>query len=168
MADGSVTPLDRFMAKVDRSGECWIWTGSVFDTGYGQFRGAGRSSALAHRFAYEAFKEPLPGGYEPDHICHNEDLACLGGWSCPHRRCVNPAHLEAVTHAENMRRLRERRQHQLLAGLCPQGLHLMVGKNVYIVPSTGALKCRECVHASHRKWRAANPRRPGVVPVTIT
>ena len=155
MADGSVTPLDRFMEKVDRSGECWVWTGSVFDTGYGQFRGAGRPSALAHRFAYEAFKGPLADGYEPDHNCHNEDLGCPGGRSCPHRRCVNPDHLEAVTHAENMRRLRERRQRQLLGSLCPQGLHLMIGENVYIVPSTGVIKCRECKLAAARRCALA-------------
>lgn len=34
-----------------------------------------------------------------DHLCHTAD--CEGGFTCPHRACVNPAHLRVVTHAVN-------------------------------------------------------------------
>ena len=88
-------PIDRFWAKVERGpiAECWTWKAGTFKTGYGSFfpgcRAAG--SVLAHRWAYEHFRGPIPSGLELDHLCRN-------------RRCVNPAHLETVTRMENMRR----------------------------------------------------------------
>lgn len=45
----------------------------------------------AHRLSYELFVGPIPDGYELDHLCRN-------------RGCVNPAHLEAVTHRVNVLR----------------------------------------------------------------
>jgi hypothetical protein len=45
----------------------------------------------AHRVRYEAIFGPLPEGLVPDHLCK-------------HRPCCNPAHMEAVTAAENVRR----------------------------------------------------------------
>jgi hypothetical protein len=46
---------------------------------------------LAHRYVYETHKEAIPNGLELDHLCRNT-------------LCVNPNHLEPVTHAENCRR----------------------------------------------------------------
>lgn len=40
---------------------------------------------------------PIPDDLQIDHLCHTDDPGCLGGNDCPHRRCVNPAHLEPVT-----------------------------------------------------------------------
>jgi hypothetical protein len=51
-------------------------------------KGGARS---AHRFYYEQHVGPIPEGLQLDHLCRNT-------------RCVNPAHLEPVTGAENMRR----------------------------------------------------------------
>jgi hypothetical protein len=58
----------------------------------------------AHRVAWEKAYGEIPEGLVIDHICHNVAIAnemCLGETYCIHRSCVNPAHLEAVTHLEN-------------------------------------------------------------------
>lgn len=72
---------------------CWNWTGCTARNGYGKIMtgskldGTKRAS-LAHRVSYEAFVGPIPPAMEIDHLCRN-------------RRCVNPAHMEPVTHREN-------------------------------------------------------------------
>lgn len=80
--------------------ECWPWLGSVAPNGYGQvvWRVAGLQLRYTpHRLALELFTgRPVPAGYEVDYVCN-----------C--RLCCNPAHLEPVTHAENIRRMYRRR-----------------------------------------------------------
>lgn len=66
---------------------CWIWTGLRNEWGYGT---AG-SRGLAHRVMYEQANGPIPEGLELDHLCRE-------------RACVNPLHLEAVTHTQNVLR----------------------------------------------------------------
>lgn len=74
----------------DESG-CWIWQRS-YRGAYGQW-GSRRDGGtrLAHRALYEHLVGPVPDGYDLDHLCRNP-------------ACVNPDHLEPVTHRENMRR----------------------------------------------------------------
>lgn len=81
---------------------CWIWLRSVTDDGYGRLGYAG-SRTMAHRLAYESVVGAIPDGFLIDHTCHDPHL-CPSGRECVHRRCVNPEHLEPVTHAENVRR----------------------------------------------------------------
>lgn len=82
--------LCRFTSYVHVSkenGGCWPWQGFTDFNSYGRFSRYG----LAHRFAYEFLVGPIPKGLEIDHLCRNKS-------------CVNPDHLEAVTHRENIRR----------------------------------------------------------------
>lgn len=82
------TPLVvRFWSYVDKSEGCWNWTGSK-TSGYGNIRHEGRG-LYAHRISYEFAHGPIPDGMVIDHICHNP-------------ACVNPAHLQAVTHRQNL------------------------------------------------------------------
>lgn len=81
---------DRFWGRVDRSGDCWAWTGAHHVEGYGEFQMDGRR-LRAHRVAWEWAHGPIPVGLEPDHLCRN-------------RACVNPDHLELVTHRVNILR----------------------------------------------------------------
>lgn len=92
---------DRFRAKVDNDGPvpegrpdlgvCWLWMGKRDRHGYGEFFISKRQTVRAHRFSYELAIGPIPHGLVLDHLCRV-------------RHCVNPAHLEPVTNAENVRR----------------------------------------------------------------
>ena len=68
---------------------CWIWQGPLNDRRYGLTKSAyGR---IAHRAVWVERNGPVPGDLELDHLCRV-------------RSCVNPGHLELVTHQENCRR----------------------------------------------------------------
>jgi HNH endonuclease len=73
---------------------CWLWLGASTEGDprydYGVIRVEGRT-VRAHRVSYELARGPVPNRLELDHICRNS-------------YCVNPDHLEAVTHEENLRR----------------------------------------------------------------
>lgn len=138
---------ERFWAKVDRSGgpdACWPWMATLTATRYGSFsiRASNRTkSCRAHRFAYELVIGPIPRGRELDHLCHTADLDCAGGSSCLHRRCCNPAHLEPVTHLENMLRgVPARKTH------CKRGHEFTPDNTRYQKSRLGTMgrQCRAC------------------------
>lgn len=74
---------------------CWLWTGHANPKGYGRFHD-GRRLVMVHRFAYEMVKGSIPPGNEVGHLCHV-------------RNCVNPDHLQAMSHAANVQMSLERR-----------------------------------------------------------
>lgn len=115
---------------------CWLWIGGTSTNRYGIFRAIslGRKTALAHRFAYEAFNGPIPEGKEIDHKCNN-------------RTCVNPDHLTAVVHLENCQRYNSSIKH------CPRG-HEYTSENTRIQTSREGYQlrhCRTCDNARQRK-----------------
>lgn len=82
---------------------CWLWEGGLKPHGYGFFaikRDGKWKKVHAHRYAYELWVEPIPDGFEVDHLCRV-------------RSCVNPDHLEALSLQANRRRRDE------LVNLCP-------------------------------------------------
>ena len=82
----SIHWTERFWAKVDQTGDCWLWTAGKDSSGYGSFR-LGKMRP-AHRVAYELANGAITEGMEIDHICHV-------------RACVRATHLREVTHKQN-------------------------------------------------------------------
>src|SRR3990167_2826683 len=74
---------------------CWPWPYGKNGDGYGSFGRAGKQYS-AHIFIYELIKGEVPRNCELDHLCRN-------------RSCINPEHLEPVSHTVNVRRGRGRK-----------------------------------------------------------
>ena len=88
--------------KIPEEGGCWEWTGGVQWNGYGAVSHLGHHER-PHRALYERYFGKIPPGLTIDHTCHVAEK-CKLTMACPHRRCLNPAHLEAVTMKENLLR----------------------------------------------------------------
>lgn len=131
----------RFVSKfeVDENG-CWVWTGAA-TKGYGQFKFNKRQMS-AHRVAYELVVGPIPEGLVIDHLCRQT-------------LCVNPAHMEPVTNAENIRR-GEVGANERSKTHCPQG-HPYDDENTTLHLGKWR-RCRACNRARNREWYDRNRR----------
>lgn len=105
-----------------------LWTGAL-SQGYGNVRVLGKMRG-AHVVAWELAHGPVPKGLVLDHLCRV-------------RNCTQPAHLEPVTNAENIRRgmqgeFAKAKTH------CPHG-HEYTPENTVVYPYATGRACRECM-----------------------
>lgn len=138
------TPDERFDAKweEDENG-CHIWTAGRCTKGYGSFyvltAMQGRKTVLAHRFSYVRMHGAIPQGLECDHLCRV-------------RACCNPAHIELVTHVENV----HRGDVWKIKGLnthCPHGHPFDDANTGFYTSPAGKTQrlCRECRRGAARR-----------------
>jgi len=140
--DTQIAAMGRFMAKVnkDAPGGCWRWTAGSKNQRYGMFyevaTRAGAKQVLAHRFSYEVFVGPIPEGTEIDHLCRNT-------------KCINPEHLEAVSHRENVHRGTSPMADNAKKTHCRNG-HPYDDEHTYLYK--GKRQCRPCRNAYSMKY----------------
>jgi hypothetical protein len=135
-----------FWKKVDKSGDCWIWTANRLPKGYGLF---GRQywdemhTQLAHRWAWFLTHGDLPHDLL---VCHR----------CDNPPCVRPEHLFLGTSKDNNRdRAGKWRHHNQHVTHCPQG-HEYTPENTRISMrpkrDTYTRVCRICELDSQRRY----------------
>ena len=114
---------NEIVVRAERNG-CWTLPHRPRPDGYVRVAVWGKTQ-YAHRYVYDSLVAPVPSNMELDHLCRN-------------RSCVNPDHMEIVTHAENCRRGIPRCSKLTH---CKRG-HELSGDNVY--PHAGRRHCRTC------------------------
>lgn len=123
-----------YLSSYVESEGCWIYTGSINNRGYGTILGR-----AAHRYFYERLVGPIPAGLTIDHLCRT-------------KACVNPGHLEPVTHSGNAQRRPDVHKTHCVHG------HEMTVENTIIKRGgenrTLIRNCRTCANLAKRK-RAA-------------
>lgn len=126
----------RFVQKIEYSPSgCWLWSGALSRAGYGllqvPIRRGQRRKAPAHRWAYERKHGLVPDGLVLDHLCRI-------------RSCVNPEHLEVVTHRINVLRGVGTGAKNARKYTCPKGHALVAGNLVPAQVKLGARSCKTC------------------------
>jgi hypothetical protein len=131
-----IAPVEqRFWAKVDKTGECWLWTGATSGDGrYGTFGYEGRNQP-AHRVAYMLTVGPIPENADLDHV---KDRGCVS------TLCVRPEHLEPVTHRENVLRGASPQAENARKTHCPRG-------HPYDMTMGNGRWCRTCHREASRE-----------------
>jgi hypothetical protein len=144
-----VPMIERLMRRIDMTDPdaCWIWPGANngIGSGYGTISidaPANGRRTYTHIAMWVHFNGPVPDGHELDHLCKVT-------------LCCNPRHLEAVTHAENLRRADtfDLGAYWSAKTHCPWG-HEYTEANTYVNPK-GARCCRACGTKEGRAARKA-------------
>lgn len=116
---------------------CWIWHGGT-GRGYGIIRVNSKKQIGAHVYSYILFKGNLPENTEIDHLCKN-------------KLCVNPEHLEAVTHKVNVERGSSEIGRNSKKTHCPKG-HEYTAENTLTI--SGKRYCRACCNSRRKIYHA--------------
>ena len=141
-------PEERFWAKVRKTVGCWEWTASKTSEGYGKIFLRGRN-VRAHRLSYVLLVGPIPEGMILDHLCRNPS-------------CVNPAHLEPVSHRTNCLRGVSPAARNAAKSHCANG-HEFTSENTSWVSHRGRpeRRCLTCHRERQRTYDAARKARRG-------
>lgn len=131
-----MSTIQRFMDKIEKTSSCWLWTAYKNPKGYGRF-----GTNYAHRFSYEHFVGPIPPGMQMDHLCSNTS-------------CVNPAHLEAVTLLENVKRQMD--AGRSVIGENTRKTHCPYGHEYTRTDKRGKRVCQQCKNNYSKKKRHAS------------
>lgn len=129
----TISEIATFFSRVNKTPTCWLWTSYGNEGGYGIFR-----KFIAHRVSYSLYKGQPPIDMDVDHLCKN-------------RLYVNPDHLEAVTHQENIKRgnlLNDISATNKIKTHCKHG-HELTSDNIYRYQRRGRnpeRQCRTCVN----------------------
>lgn len=144
----SESELTRFWSKVDKSGDCWLWTGAKGKGlhAYGKVM-IRRVTFKSSRVAYALTVGPIPDGMHVLHRCDNPP-------------CVNPAHLFLGTHADNMADMNAKGRRVVTR--CAKG-HEYAGGNLGF-SANGQRRCLTCRKSRMDKWNRIVAERRAAIP----
>ena len=154
--------IDRLMSRhVEDENGCWMWQGAT-SSGYGRVSWKAAEGPVwrqAHRVLYVAMTgRVIPDGHDLDHLCHDPAVCAPEvADDCPHRRCINPAHMNPSTRRENLLRggtvVAERRAIES----CPQGHEYTIDNT--LVSRRGQRQCKACTYERNRAYYWKNKER---------
>lgn len=115
---------------------CWLWAAHSPNNRYGAMSWRGKKRVLAHIISYQIYVGPIPEGLSIDHKCRNTF-------------CVNPEHLEPVTHLENVRRGKEATKL-----VCKNGHFYSDGFEYYYRKDGEGIRYRRCLTCYRLRYPA--------------
>lgn len=126
--------------EVDPSTGCWNWTGTLRESGHGSAYTPELGAGTAHHLAWEGLHGPLPQRVHVHHLCEN-------------KACVNPAHLEAISHNEHSRRHGRAKSHLTEEDIIAMRTAVYEGEKIYEVAARYGVTATTCgLICQGKKW----------------
>lgn len=154
---------------------CWRFKGRLSECGYGQVKYHGQTIG-AHRASFMLHGGRLEKGEPLDHKCH-DPKTCFAGNNCPHRACVNPTHVEATTHLENISPGRRygkniaaavaaHRKSMSARTNCRNGHELTPNNTYFYINGSGgrSRSCVKCRNAASARFKASGMTQTAAAP----